>query len=225
MEPTIYKPSIYKGAGIYKTGAEGGGGGLPDTYQELLYLRNKANAWVKIPADIYGWGVEMVFALNSYSSGNNIYEFFSHRGDSNDILSIINGSNELAINNHTYTTTYTLSYLSNFEQVKIDIKQNNSSTITGKINYGSNEINVNGTSNGRTTGTYITIFRGSDNPFGKSKRLDIYYLKVYDTNQELCLDLVPAKRTSDSVLGFYDKLTDNFYACESQGDLEAGPTI
>ena len=26
-KPTIYKPSIYKGAGIYKTGAEGGGGG------------------------------------------------------------------------------------------------------------------------------------------------------------------------------------------------------
>jgi hypothetical protein len=27
MEPSIYKPSIYKGAGIYKIGAEGGGGG------------------------------------------------------------------------------------------------------------------------------------------------------------------------------------------------------
>ena len=27
MEPTIYKPSIYEGAGIYNTGAEGGGGG------------------------------------------------------------------------------------------------------------------------------------------------------------------------------------------------------
>lgn len=26
MEPTIYKPSIYKGAGIYKSGGEGGGG-------------------------------------------------------------------------------------------------------------------------------------------------------------------------------------------------------
>ena len=26
MEPTIYKPSIYNGAGIYKAGAEGGGG-------------------------------------------------------------------------------------------------------------------------------------------------------------------------------------------------------
>lgn len=28
MEPSIYKPSIYKVAGIYKTGAEGGGGGV-----------------------------------------------------------------------------------------------------------------------------------------------------------------------------------------------------
>lgn len=28
MEPTIYKPSIYKGAGIYKAGAEGGGGAV-----------------------------------------------------------------------------------------------------------------------------------------------------------------------------------------------------
>ena len=34
MEPTIYKPSIYKGAGIYKTGAEGGGGG------GVPYLKN-----------------------------------------------------------------------------------------------------------------------------------------------------------------------------------------
>ena len=33
MEPTIYKPSIYKGAGIYKAGAAGGGGGVP-------YLKN-----------------------------------------------------------------------------------------------------------------------------------------------------------------------------------------
>lgn len=40
MEPTICKPSIYKGAGIYKIGAEGGGGGgntpvLPEGLQIL----------------------------------------------------------------------------------------------------------------------------------------------------------------------------------------------
>ena len=31
MEPTIYKPSIYKGAGIYKAGAAGGGGAVAIT--------------------------------------------------------------------------------------------------------------------------------------------------------------------------------------------------
>lgn len=30
MEPSIYKPGVYKGAGIYKVGAEGGGGGFKD---------------------------------------------------------------------------------------------------------------------------------------------------------------------------------------------------
>lgn len=40
MEPTIYKPSIYKGTGVYKTGAEGGGGGAQ--YEILSYLTNSA---------------------------------------------------------------------------------------------------------------------------------------------------------------------------------------
>ena len=35
MEPTIYKPSIYKGAGIYKAGAGGGGGSNFDFGQML----------------------------------------------------------------------------------------------------------------------------------------------------------------------------------------------
>lgn len=37
MEPTIYKPSIYKGAGIYKSGAEGGGGGNLPVNGGMLY--------------------------------------------------------------------------------------------------------------------------------------------------------------------------------------------
>lgn len=38
MEPTIYKPSIYKGDGIYKTVAEGGGGGGVNGFKDY-YLR------------------------------------------------------------------------------------------------------------------------------------------------------------------------------------------
>ena len=37
MEPTIYKPSIYKGAGIYKNGAAGGGGGETSFFRKGKY--------------------------------------------------------------------------------------------------------------------------------------------------------------------------------------------
>ena len=43
MEPTIYKPSIYKGAGIYKAGGAGGGGeSWRDWYDELERLGYKS---------------------------------------------------------------------------------------------------------------------------------------------------------------------------------------
>ena len=50
MEPKIYKPSIYNGAGIYKAGAEGGGGGgnLLDDYDILGVLRFGRNSGVDI---------------------------------------------------------------------------------------------------------------------------------------------------------------------------------
>lgn len=49
MEPTIYKPSIYKGAGIYKTGAGGGGGGAP----EPLEIGGKIYRTVEINGKIW----------------------------------------------------------------------------------------------------------------------------------------------------------------------------
>lgn len=36
MEPTIYKPSIYNGAGIYKSAAGGGGGGGVDVSEYFI---------------------------------------------------------------------------------------------------------------------------------------------------------------------------------------------
>lgn len=43
MEPTIYKPSIYKGAGIYKTGAGGGGGVNGFVIKNLWQIRACCN--------------------------------------------------------------------------------------------------------------------------------------------------------------------------------------
>lgn len=76
MEPTIYKPSIYKGAGIYKTGAEGGGGFLKDsvkmggiTYKLFFFAGFVFSENLRWPVDI---GVN-TFAPNG--DDNNIEEY------------------------------------------------------------------------------------------------------------------------------------------------------
>lgn len=43
MEPTIYKPSIYKGNGIYKNGADGGGGGQTGVIYDFNFENNPSS--------------------------------------------------------------------------------------------------------------------------------------------------------------------------------------
>lgn len=78
MEPTIYKPSIYKGAGIYKTGAGGGGGEgyvyydsiepIADGFYKCVKVGNKLfmNEFLQQP--IYGAIVTPYGALYKYDA-------------------------------------------------------------------------------------------------------------------------------------------------------------
>ena len=77
MEPTIYKPSIYKGAGIYNTGANGGGGG-GDNYKKMWYVGGTYWRFDKdcvLVATDDGGRVEMCGINNtiSVSGAKNIY--------------------------------------------------------------------------------------------------------------------------------------------------------
>ena len=76
MEPTIYKPSIYKGAGIYKTGAEGGGGIANQIPQEFVYknILGKSYKCVEIESGIF-WPIESLEYIDE-----NI-EFITNSGD------------------------------------------------------------------------------------------------------------------------------------------------
>lgn len=63
MEPTIYKPSIYKGAGIYKAGAEGGGGGNDYGavyFGDIYYPYTKIGSlyWTTSNLCFYGNGIQ-----------------------------------------------------------------------------------------------------------------------------------------------------------------------
>lgn len=99
MEPTIYKPSIYNGAGIYKTGAEGGGGS-GDIYEyekifDKYYAVKEINGLIWICENLQYKGNYNPNPAN-YADGNkNFYispnGFVYNREARDDIISLITG--------------------------------------------------------------------------------------------------------------------------------------
>lgn len=53
----------------------------------------------------------------------------------------------------------------------------------------------------------------------------LYYCKIWDANGNLARDFVPAKRSSDGVLGLYDLVNNVFYTNAGTGTFTAGPVV
>lgn len=75
MEPTIYKPSIYKGAGIYKAGAESGGGGID--LKNVAILTDAANGVNFESKEIVSYLASSGFHI--YNSDYSIYPAPQHK--------------------------------------------------------------------------------------------------------------------------------------------------
>ena len=92
MEPTIYKPSIYKGAGIYKLGAGGGGGSVNSQYLGL-YLSTTDSSFT---LDIGNFKTGTVFiniGVRFYENSEDLKNVFEikNNGVSAGYVSIKNG--------------------------------------------------------------------------------------------------------------------------------------
>lgn len=99
---------------------------------------------------------------------------------------------------------------------------------------------ISATSNGTTTTNTDTIdaageicslnmrlfrdYRTSTLPAGYQEKLRIYSLKATEGGVKV-LDLVPVKRESDNVVGFYDKVSGQFLTNQGTGSLTAGNEV
>lgn len=84
-------------------------------------------------------------------------------------------------------------------------------------------VNIGKASTGQTT--YPIYFGARCNESGKptwASHLKIYSFKITDGDGPVC-DMIPVKRTSDDVIGFYDKVTDTFFTNAGTGEFIAGP--
>lgn len=231
-EPTIYKPSIYNGNGVYKNGASGGGGGggiVPDEYEELEYLEINRN----------NGGANFIATLNTFSNADkdfsiivefdgvnedyqkNLIKFSaqawsSSPGFSIDYVNRTDNTRTIYSRNNGgdyYTPIYTTNDYTN--KVKFSIKNNNFD-----ITYSDGRKTVLTTNYASSNFSNMFLFTDRTNP-GEYYQ---FWGKFYEMEVNGVLKLVPVKRKLDGVIGLFDLVSQVFITANyGQSNIIAGP--
>lgn len=215
MEPTIYKPSIYKGAGIYKTGSGGGGGDTnPDGSIKKIALLNKD---VSHYMEINGLSLSrlLTYEFEYIQSGSGglfgaIYEgtqAYYYR-----TVAGCKGYGGAVLGGGTYNSgEYTVSGSTTGAKCKYVSKQNNNNytfeIYVNDILAGSNTTSF---AYGTPTVQKLYLFKCWDRSNNESGTFPFLGLKIKDPDDDsVKYNFTPAEKAG--VAGVYEEITNTFY--------------
>lgn len=217
MEPTIYKPSIYKGAGIYKAGAEGGGGGdLPEGYTPAIYAKTNGAAvslnFTGLQANINDkFVLKVALKLTEQYRSFGYVAYASGSKHANPYVSSVNLSGSFMPGyNYNVGSTITNQWATynNNNLIKVtSSKKNCKFDLSGYHK----EVTVPGALYDDTILDGITLFKYTRSGIDYNFDGIIYSLKVYDKDNpdKINADFVPCY-DENNVLGFYEKISGQF---------------
>ncbi len=219
------------------------GGTVPDTYTPVTYLENSGNTTsgqyintgytIKSNNVIINAVIGTAVTRNvSAEYGNLFGNQASKKGFSSSYKNLIIGlwdnSNGNKLSSSVISLTadvqYTIDYTLNGAARTMNISYPGGTT-QELSDDGAASINsstpVHLFSNGMVTNNNdgTLTFTGGDKLFDRGR---IYSFVLYDNNV-LALDLVPARRNSDNVLGMYNRANGEFYTNAGVGTFNAGP--
>ena len=214
MEPTIYKPSIYKGAGIYKIGAEGGGGGgdLPDAFE---LLENKAIRWNNSSNSTFTFDIATcdnggkiytkIYQPNTNGTSGNIDNLFgmSNGGEPNKgAMLYIQGHAPNKTTRATNKDGYSFSTVTteNYRKGIFEYEFNQNDFRINSNHYTINYEYVSGL-------TKASIIPCNQNGYMAYTKAAFVECKIINSNNNVCFDAVCVKRKYDNTIGIYDKVT------------------
>lgn len=205
MEPTIYKPSIYKGAGIYNIGG-GGGGENPDGSKKVAAIVNTAVSNIFSVPISYGNRCNIEAVIRHYFTGN--YGFFSLKNMGYDsaifalntgyfdcydgVLSQGNDAYAVIekINKYIVTTTPE-------NKIKVETFVDGASIGSNQTSYAISSLSVNS----------INFFKGRRGY--NSGKIEIFGIKLKDNSDNVIYNFTPAIK--EGVCGFYEEVNGVFY--------------
>lgn len=204
MEPTIYKPSIYKGEGVYKLGGGGGGGTNPDGSEKVLCIYNTSpTTYMDIAANISNNDYIKIKYRYYYSGNLGIFSLLK-TGFSYSVL---------ALNSNNYVDAYSGGIS---EGIQINTTggggQNYTIRTFENLSLASYKITEQNGAEGVATGQYqnsiisdkIRLFKGRSSY--DSGRIEIFSFEVPGK-----IELTAAKK--NDVPGFYDSISESFIPC------------
>ena len=217
MEPTIYKPSIYKGAGIYNIGGGGGGGGgippeVPEEYLQGYAVDNPnglgdANGLINIP-------------VNNITSSDyievNLYPI--HHNNDGEGVRFLDNTTDGAFqfyNKYNYYPGVMLSTVDGTAMTSRLFVNNQSQSDSVIFRLNAPTASVNNGLDIKKDGTVLTtidivrilIFYSPYQYSGAVGKIEVWD-SDHITNKIM---LIPAKEKESGHVGFYDKVSGNFY--------------
>lgn len=192
---------------------------LPSGYKEVEYIENtSASSAAYADLGITGkTGLKFIGKAQSYTSGD-VYLFGSTNASSQRMIfgqtAYIGGSSATAIGLASANTDFDFEFDTTVGNSSVSITSS-SETKTRQIS------NATAFDNGVTLGLFC---RHGSSAYERFIAGRIYSLDIFDGNTKV-LSLIPCKRISDSVAGFYDTVGGSFITSASTVPFTAGAEI
>ena len=204
---------------------------LPAEYQQLEYIKATGNCQVRTgvtPASTDK--VEMRFRPDAVGATQNLWCSRDGSGASHQFTAFLLDSKKVRFDRNEgaaaqITSTGTLLACTNYLVVA---DYGTLEAVVTNVADGAEVVNVTMASGDYTPGSELCLFAshstGPTAGLGNYGSYRLYSFKLSDASGTLRLDLVPAKRVEDGVVGLYDAKNDTFLTNSLSGTLLAGPT-
>lgn len=198
---------------------------LPSAYQEVEYISNNGTAYIRTSFEVWTWHIYkakiMYLTMGTWDS----FWWYKWSGTSSDRLFAWKSSGDCwAIWAWSYSIDRGYwSASSNTEyEIEAQLYNWNQKLIVGGVTIFSYSATYS-----YSTWYSVCIFWNPEPNKSINIRANsrIYYFQLYDSSNNLELDLVPCYRKSDSVIWMYDLVNDQFYTNSWAGIFSKGNDV